>query len=231
MTVDDPLAPAPIDAAAVLAWMSRHGPMLRELVEYETRGEDDDRLAGDPAIRAHLRFAAHALEETAGEPTRAAISGLGDDLADWFDEARPLFDEHVASGAGAIALEEHLQFGTRPGRDPSLDEALGRGVRIGGWIRLFLLALEGRLGPAADGMAGQVLAAMAARRRDLSRLILRLDRAAKAAAARRGVGDLDTQGRIGEVATVQGHVRLLVEEIAAALGDGTSSRLAEGGPG
>ena len=95
-------------------------------------------------------------------------------------------------------------------------------MRIGGWIRLFLLALEGRLGPAADGLGPEVLAAMGERRRDLWRLILQLDRAARGEAARRGVGDLDTQGRIGEAAAVQGHVRLLIEEIAASLARTTS---------
>jgi hypothetical protein len=214
---DDPITGGPVDAAEVLGWMRRNGARLRELVSEEGEDDGDDSLAGDPAIRAHLRFAASALEATAAEPVRTDIAGLSDDLHDWFEEARPLYEEHVATGAGAIALEEHLQFGASPGSDPSLDEALGRAVRIGGWIRLFLLALEGRLGPAADGLGPEVLAAMGERRRDLSRLILQLDRAARGAAAERGVGDLDTQGQIGEAASVQGHVRLLVEEIAASL--------------
>jgi hypothetical protein len=227
VATDEPIIRGPIQAAEALAWMRRNGARLRELLLEEGRAEDDGALAGDPAIRAHLRFAASALEATAAEPVRGAIAGLSDDLGDWFEEARPLYEEHVAAGAGAIALEEHLQFGASPGSDPSLDEGLGRAVRIGGWIRLFLLALEGRLGPAADGLGAEVLEAMGTRRRDLSRLILQLDRAAKGAAARRGVADLDTKGRIGEVATVQGHVRLLVEEVAAGLARGAT---VEGGP-
>ena len=222
MASDDPITGGPVDAAEALGWMRRHGDRLRELVAEEGQDDEDDALAGDPAIRAHLRFAASALEATAAEPVRGALAGLSDELHDWFEEARPLYDEHVATGAGAIALEEHLQFGASPGADPSLDEGLERRVRIGGWIRLFLLALEGRLGPAADGLGPEVLAAMADRQRDLSRLILQLDRAARSAAARRGVGDFETQGRIGEAATVQGHVRLLVEEIAAALARATT---------
>ncbi len=217
MASDDPITGGPIEAAEALGWMRRNGARLRELVAEEGRDDEGAAMAGDPAIRAHLRFAASALEATAAEPVRSAIAGLSDDLHDWFEEARPLYEEHVATGAGAIALEEHLQFGVSPGADPSLDEALWRSVRIGGWIRLFLLALEGRLGPAADGLGPEVLAAMAERRRDLSRLILQFDRTARKEAARRGVGDLDTQGRIGEAAAVQGHVRLLVEEIAASL--------------
>ena len=217
MATDDPITRGPIDAAEALGWMRRNGARLRELVAEEGRDDEDAALAGDPAIRAHLRFAASALEATAAEPVRGAIAGLADDLGDWFEEGRPLYEEHVATGAGAIALEEYLQFGASPGADPSLDEALGRGVRIGGWIRLFLLALEDRLGPAADGLGPEVLGAMGARRPDLSRLILQLDRTARREATRRGLGDLDTQGRIGEAATVQGHVRLLVEEVAASL--------------
>jgi len=217
VATDDPISGGPIQAAEALGWMRRNGARLRELVAEEGRDDEDAALAGDPAIRAHLRFAGSALEATAAEPVRGAIAGLSDDLHDWFEEARPLYDEHVATGAGAIALEQHLQYGASPGADPSLDEALGRSVRIGGWIRLFLLALEGRLGPAADGLGPEVLAAMGERRRDLSRLILQLDRAARREATRRGLGDLDTQGQIGEAASVQGHVRLLVEEIAASL--------------
>ena len=205
---------------ATLAWMRGHGRLLREVLAEEQEGEPDRSPSGDPAVRAHLRFAAAALAATAPPPLRAPIADYAADLPEWFEEGRPLYEDHLDTGHGAIALEEHLQFGTEPGRDPSLDAALHRRLRIGGWIRLFLLGLELRLGPPADGLAQQVLDAIGARHRELSRLILAFDREAKAAARRAGgamAGHLDTQDEIGQAAVVQGHVRMMIEELTIAL--------------
>lgn len=205
-----------------LAWMSAHGPELLALVADEQRGEDDLSPGGDAAVRAHLRYAASALAATGPDGLRERLLDFAGGLPAWFEEGRPLYEDHLDAGHGAIALEEHLQFGTSPGHDPSLDAGLHRRLRIGGWIRVFLLGLELRLGPAHDGFARQVLDAMGARHRELSRLILALDREAKAAARRAGgerATDLDTQDEIGQAATVQGHVRVLVEEAGRALAD------------
>jgi len=207
-----------VDAAFTLAWMREHGETLRRLVSEEAG--DDAAPAGDPAIRAHLRFAVAALEATAAPEPAEALAGLADELPDWFGEQRELYDHHLDTGEGAIALEEHLQFGTRPGTDPSLDAALHRRLRIGGWIRLTLLAIELRLGPPADGVAAQSLDWLGEHQRDLSRLILTLDRRAKADAARRqggGATDLAIQDEIGQAATVQAHVRMMVEALAASV--------------
>jgi hypothetical protein len=79
---------------------------------------------------------------------------------------------------------------------------------------VFLVGLERWLGPAADGLADQALAEMGGRGRHLSRLILSLDTAAKAAArSAGGPVDLETQDHIGQAAIVQGHVRLLIEAV------------------
>jgi hypothetical protein len=208
-------------AQEALAWMRAHGELLRELVAEERRpGDDDPAAGGDPAIRGHLRFAVAALAATAPAALRDDLSAFAAELPTWFAESRDLYEDHLDTGHGAIALEQHLQFGTEPGRDPSLDAGLHRRLRIGGWIRVLLHGLEMRLGPAADGVAQQVLDAIGARQRELSRLILTLDREAKAAARRAGgemAADLATQDQIGQAATVQGHVRVLVEELALAL--------------
>jgi hypothetical protein len=208
-----------LDAALALAWMREHGEALRGFLAEEDDG--DDSPAGDPAIRAHLRFAAAAIEATATPELAAGLGGLADGLPGWFEEHRDLYDHHLDTGEGAIALEEHLQYGVRPGVDPSLDAGLHRRLRIGGWIRLTLLAVEVRLGPAADGLASQALAWIGDRQRDLSRLILALDREAKARAARAagpaGATDLALQDEIGQAATVQGNVRMMVEALAASL--------------
>lgn len=199
--------------------MREHGDVLRRFVADE--GGADEAPAGDPAIRAHLRFATEALEATAAPGLAARLAGLSDHLPAWFEDERELYEAHLDTGEGAIALEEHLQFGARPGIDPSLDAGLHRRLRINGWIRLALLAIELRLGPAADGLAAQSLAWIGDRQRELSRLILVLDRQAKAEAAKRsGTGmatDLAIQDEIGQAATVQANVRMVVEALAASL--------------
>lgn len=203
-----------------LGWMRRHGDVLRGLVADEQKDDPDPTAGGDPSVRAHLRFAATALSETAPEALRPDLAGFVEELPRWFAESRDLYEDHLDTGHGAIALEEHLQFGTSPGHDPSLDAGLHRRLRITGWIRVFLLGLELRLGPPADGLAQQVLDAIGARHRELARLILALDREAKAAARRAGGGwasDIETQDEIGQVAVVQGYVRVMVEELAPTL--------------
>lgn len=212
--------PGPM-AAEMLGWMRRNGEVLRDLVAEELADGEDPAPGGDAAIRAHLRFAAAALLATATPPLRDELEGFAEGLPGWFSESRPLLDRHLATGAGAMALEEHLQFGVRPGADPSLDAGLERRLRIGGWIRILVLGLETHLGPGHDGLARQVLDWIGGRHRELSRLILSLDRELKAAGRRAAPGatlDLATQDGIGQAANVQGHVRMLVEALGATLG-------------
>lgn len=209
----------PIGSAATLAWMREHGEQLRELVTQEQGDDPDPVPGGDPAIRAHLRFLARALEATAAPDVAGRLAGFADDLPEWFAGSQDLYEEHLTTGIGAIALEEHLQFGVLPGSDPSLDAGLERRVRIGGWIRIFLLGLELRLGPSADGLEGETLSWMGAHQRELAQLIFSLDRRAKSS-ARHSAGepvDLKTQDEIGQAAVVQGHVRLLVEALDSTL--------------
>jgi hypothetical protein len=208
---------APLVAAETLAWMSASGAELRVVLAEESALAMDEREEDDAAIRAHLRFAALAMEQTAREPLREELAGFCDALPEAFAEGRELLEDHVARGAGAIALEEHLQFGTSPGTDPSLDASLERRVRITGWMRIFLIALEERLGPAEDGFEQAVEARFGARHLDLARLILSLDNEALGRAGAAGVTDAATRIQIGQVAVIQGHVRLMVEAVAATL--------------
>jgi hypothetical protein len=211
-------AAAPITPATTLAWMREHGDLLRELVTGEQSDDPDPAPAGDAAIRAHLQFLALALQATAAPGIAESLAGFSDELPEWFAGSQDLFEEHLTTGIGAIALEEHLQFGVLPGSDPSLDAGLERRVRIGGWIRIFLLGLEVHLGPAADGLDGQTLAWMGAHQRELGRLIFSLDLQAKSSARESAqTVDLETQDAIGQAAVVQGHVRLLVEALASTL--------------
>ena len=206
-------------ATATLGWMRDHGDLLREIVREDLAESEDLTPGGDPNIRAHLRFVATALRATLPPPVADELEGFAEGLQPWFDESLPLFDAHLETGVGAIALEEHLQFGTLPGADPSLDAGLERRVRIGGWIRVFLLGLEAHLGPSADGLGDLVMAYMGERQRELARLIFSLDLQAKNAAreAAGGAVEVEVQDQIGQAAAVQGHMRLLVEAIAEAL--------------
>ena len=208
-----------MDHAQTLTWMRHNGPVLHELVAEEVEAAGgDDAAAGDPAIRAHLRFLATALERTADPGWRERLGGFSEGLGGWFADSTDLFDQHLEVGEGAMLLEAHLQWGTRPGIDPSLDVAQERRMRLLGWVRIFLLGLETHLGPAADGFSQEALGWMDGRQRDLGRALAILDAQAKGAAARTGEPlDTDTIDRIGQAIVVQAYTRHLAEAICAVM--------------
>jgi hypothetical protein len=220
MVSAEPQAAGPLSAESVQAWMRAHPDRLRELVAEEGAGQRDP--SGDAAVRALLRHAAEGIEATAGPPLDAAVAGFADRLPELLEAGREIFDDHVARGAGAIALEEHLQHGARPGSDPSLDAAFARRLRVSAWTRLFLLALEAHLGPERDGLAEAALAWTAGNQRELGRVIFALDRrgrAAMAASQGRPVTALGAEEleEVGQAALVRAHVRLAIEAAAALL--------------
>lgn len=211
-----------MDVTRTLAWMRQNGDRLRALVAEEAGG-GEEAPAGDPAIRAHMRFLAHALEATADDAHRPALAGFADGLAGWFADNDHLLDAHLSAAEGAMALEAHLQWGTMPGVDPSLDVAQERRVRLLGWARVFLAGLEAHLGPRADGLAEAALRWMDGRQRDLGRMVATLDAQAKASAARAAGEALGTEtiDRIGQAIVVQAYTRHVAEAACAAL-DGTA---------
>lgn len=209
-----------VSAQEARVWMRDNGDVLRALLAEE--GGDDPEPAGDAAIRAHLRFMIAALAATAPEPLADELGAFTHELPGWLAEAgEELLDQHLAIAEGAMALEEHLQFGVSPGTDPALDAGLERRARIGGWTRIVLLGLEGHLGPAWDGLEAQTLTRLGSQHRELGRLIVALDREARAAARRAsgGAPDLDTEDMVGQVAALQAHVRITLEALAASLSD------------
>jgi hypothetical protein len=208
-----------MDRTETLTWMRHNGVVLRELVAEESASAGgDDAPAGDPAIRAHLRFLAAALEQTADPDWRERLAGFSEGLGEWFADSADLFDQHLEVGEGAMLLEAHLQWGTQPGVDPSLDVAQERRLRLLGWVRIFLLGLETHLGPSADGFSQEALGWMDGRQRDLGRAVAVLDAQAKAAASRSGETlDTDTIDRIGQAIVVQAYTRHLAEALCAVM--------------
>jgi hypothetical protein len=208
-----------MDHTQTLTWMRHNGSVLRELVAEEARAAGgDDAPAGDPAIRAHLRFLASAVEQTADPDWRERLDGFAAGLGQWFADSADLFDEHLQVGEGAMLLEAHLQWGTRPGLDPSLDAAQERRLRLLGWVRIFLLGIETHLGPPADGLSEEALGWMDGRQRDLGRSVAMLDAKAKAAAVRSGEPlDTETIDRIGQAIVVQAYTRHLAEALCAVM--------------
>lgn len=199
--------------------MSAHEDRLRELVE-EAAAEasmrpDDVDASSDLSIRLHLQYLAEAMEATAHEPLRTALAGFADSLPESFDAAREGIADLMERAKGAIALEEHLQFGTTPGADPSLDIALERRTRVTAWIRVFLIEMEHHIGPQYDGLADQTLAWMTDHQRDLSRLVVTFDNRAKSSLP--PDLDRDIRDQVGQVAVLRAHVRHTVEAIAACL--------------
>lgn len=223
-----------MNTAATLAWMREHASILREMVaeEADVPGEVEA-PADDAGIRAHLRFLAAALEATADPAWAEPLAGFTGDLPGWFAEGQHLFDNHLAHGEGAMALEAHLQWGTRPGVDPSIDVAQERRIRLFGWMRLFVLGLETHVGHAADGLADQVLSWFDARQRDLGRMVVTLDLHAQMAAREAAGGTVDTEtvDQLGQAVLVQAFTRHLADGLCTVLNDVSAGVTGTGGGG
>jgi len=231
MTGDATVSPSAVGALhpvarAVLAWMQAEGGRLRVLIDEElvaAGGADapTEELtpAGDPAIRAHLRFLAEALAATAapGESGMARFSdGLPSALAD-AEGARIAAEIERVGDATAFELE--LQFGSEVVDDAALHAVAERRIRIAAWTRVYLDELDAARGgpPVADA----ALEWMGDRQVKLADTIFSMDRRAKQAeivrSGPRAVDDPDTVNRIGQAAMLQAHVRFLVEALAATL--------------
>lgn len=214
----DPAPPrSPVRATEVLRWMGANGARLRALVEQEGASHPVRQPADDGCIRAHLRLLAEATAAVADAPLAGRLEGFADELDGWLDAQHEEMAAHLARAEGAIALEQHLQWQTTPGSDPSLDAGLERRLRLMGWMRLYLHGLEEHLGPAADGLAAATLAWIGERQRELARLVLTMD-----AHARAGLTAAPTPqvlDEIGQAAAVRGHVRQLAEGLEVSLAE------------
>jgi hypothetical protein len=201
--------------------MQRNPVRLRELLDEEGEGGWDLSPAGEPAIRAHLRFVAEALAATAGPAAREALEDLADEAADLLAGGDDEIGDDLALLQDAPAHELDLQFGSeQAGGDPSVLSMTERSLRVAAWSRYFLRRLGEALG---DGeFAGATLAWMNDRQTQLANTLFAMDRRAKeaeiACRGRDAVDDPEVVNRIGQAAMLQAQTRFLVEAIAATLG-------------
>lgn len=207
-------------AQGLLGWMQANAARLRELLDEEAEGADDLSPAGDPALRAHLRFVAEALAANAAPASAAALEGFARDLPALLAAREDRVDEQMARVGEAHAFEAAKQFGDAAGEDPSNRAVLERRVRLAAWTRVFLEALDEARAPATPA-APATLAWMAERQTRLADTIFAMDRRAKQAEMDRGgpdaVASPEVVNRIGQAASVQAHSRFLVEALAASL--------------
>ena len=212
-------AKGPLDPDEVLGWMRANPERLRELLAEEDPTGEDDAPASDAAVRAHLRLAAEGMVHGAAPDIAEALDGMADELDDWFEADRELFDHQIALGEGAIALEEHLLYQGDAEANPAIHDALERRVRLATWNRLFLRCIEQRLGPGHDGFADEALEWIAARGRDLAAMIMQMDRSQQASLELRlgRTPTRDEQVQSGQVAAVTAYVRMAIEAAAHVL--------------
>lgn len=211
-------SPEPFDTGRLMRWMAGHEDRLRDLVEL---GPDDDDITSDHSVRAHLQFLAEAMAESAEGALRDEMEGFPEGLQEWFTMNEDVYADHLELARGAIALEQHLQFHTTPGSDPSLDRALERRTRLNAWVRFFLIGLEGHLGPARDGLSDDTLRWMQEHQRDLTRLAITFDQRAKSGLP--PGADADLRDHVGQAAVVRAYVRHLATGLQATLGPPTGS--------
>jgi hypothetical protein len=213
--------------------MQAEAPRLRVLIDEELAaagGEaaapEDLAPAGDPAIRAHLRFLSEALAATAA-PGERGLAELADRLPAALAAAQ---GERMAAEtdrvADAAVFELERQFGPEVVDDASIQAVADRRVRIAAWTSVFLEELDA----ARDGRPARepALAWMADRQEHLANTIFAMDRRAKEAEIARGgptaVDDPDVVNRIGQAAMLQAHVRFLVEALAQTMAAPVSGR-------
>lgn len=207
-------------AQGLLGWMQANPQRLRTLLDEEATGSEDLGPAGDPAVRAHLRFVAEGLAAVAAPAGRAALEGFAAGLPALLAEREAQVDEEMRRVGEAHAFEVDLQFGEEAAEDPSVHAMVDRRVRIAAWTRVFLDGLDAARAPAAP-VAAATLEWMAARQTLLADTIFAMDRRAKEREIARGgpdaVASPEVVNRIGQAAMVQAHSRFLVEGLAETL--------------
>jgi hypothetical protein len=207
-------------ARGLLVWMQTHPERLRALLDREADGQEDLAPAGDPAVRAHLAFAAEALAANAAPATADALERFAAGLPALLAAREDRVDEEIRLGGEAVAFELELQFGGETADDPAVRAMVDRRLRIGAWTRVFLAELDAARAPAAP-VAAAALAWMGERQTQLADTIFAMDRRAKEGELARGgpdaIADAGVVNRIGQASMLHAHTRFLVEALAASL--------------
>jgi hypothetical protein len=207
-------------ARALLGWMQSNPARLRKLLDDEARGGEDLGPAGDPAVRANLRFVAEALAANASPASAESMAAFADALPALLTGREDRVDEEMKNVGEAHAFEVSKQFGEAAGEDPGMRAVLDRRVRVGAWTRVFPDALDESRAP-AQPVAGAVLEWMGDRQAQLADTIFAMDRRAKEREIAHGgpdaVASPEVVNRIGQAAMLQAHARFLVEGLAASL--------------
>jgi hypothetical protein len=207
-------------AQGLLGWMQANPQRLRALLDEEAGGAEDLGPAGDPAVRAHLRFVAEGLAAVAAPGGRDSLEAFAAGLPGLLAEREDRVDDEMRRVGEAHAFEVGLQFGGEAAEDPSVHAMVDRRVRIAAWTRVFLEGLDAARAPAAP-VAPAALEWMGARQTLLADTIFAMDRRAKEREIARGgpdaVANPEVVNRIGQAAMVQAHARFLVEALAETL--------------
>ena len=209
-------APHPT-ARGLLVWMQSHHGRLLELVEEEAVGTDDPSPAGDPAIRAHLRFVAAALAANAGPGQAAELERFAEHLDVRMHEAEASMGDVLEHLEDATAFEAESQFGDGVSDDRAFVAVLERRLRVDAAIQTFLEALD-RARPDRPPIRQPTLDWWTAHARRLAHTIFALDHGAKQALLDRGdsaaVADPEVVNQLGQAAMLQGHIKFLVVALA-----------------
>jgi hypothetical protein len=209
-------APHPT-ARGLLVWMQTHHARLRELVDEEAGGSDDRSPAGDPAIRAHLRFVAEALAANAGPGQAAELEDFAEHLDVCMQAAEDSMGDVLEQLEDATAFEAESQFGGAVADDQAFVAVLERRLRVDAAIQTFLEALD-RARPDRAPIRQPTLDWWKANARRLAHTIFSLDRGAKQALLDRGdtdaVANPEIVNQLGQAAMLQGHIKFLVEALA-----------------
>jgi hypothetical protein len=209
-------APHPT-ARSLLVWMQGHHARLRELMAEEAAHGGDLSPAGEPAIRAQLRFVAEALAANAGPGQASELEAFSAHLVERMDEAAESMDEVFEHLEDATAFEVESQFGDTISGDAAMVGMLERRLRVDISLQAFLEALD-RARPDRAPIRQPTLIWWKANARRLAHTIFTVDRAAKQAEIDRGGADAianpEVVNQIGQAAMLQGHIKFLIEALA-----------------
>jgi len=197
--------------------MQQHHSRLRELMGQEATDSDDLSPAGEPAIRAQLRFVAEALAANAAPGQASELEDFSAHLAQRMDEAAESMDDVFEQLEDATAFEAESQFGATISDDEAMVGMLERRLRVDFAIQAFLEALD-RARPDRAPIRAATLIWWKDNARHLAHTIFTIDRAAKQAEIDRGGSDAVASpavvNQIGQAAMLQGHIKFLIEALA-----------------